>query len=372
MPRVKKPREIVHSNYPEIQLSEKTIEAIENRYSPHMAGNGRSALFIGWHPLPEDEFVTCDGNIFVIRFDKLFNSPNLMSYNKFIIKKNSYVNQLEEICRYFNFFSSIYDREHELLSAYLKLTYEVDKEKLYNADNIQEFISAIYEFLFTPSIIAKIKLMVEENYIDDIERGNDGNAKYIKDGVKHLESLEFTNEHIKAQLMISHSMKLMAPLMFHYFYLNEIRPDDTNQYIFKFYQPLYRLGMFSDTVDIYNKTYVYVKAKVLENKGHNAVIYQSREIHGADESTIIDRFTKVVIISDNSFKYKFPEKWDAKQGKFEENILGFMKTIIKYQSLYFLKKQFKVTFTEINGIKNNDGLSGMDKYQMNQPKRDEV
>ena len=59
-------------------------------------------------------------------------------------------------------------------------------------------------------------------------------------------------------------------------------------------------------------------------------------------------------------KYKFNKEWDPKTKKFKENIIGFNKTIIKYQLLYFLKEQYGKNLTEITNSKNTDGLSGAD------------
>ncbi len=61
----------------------------------------------------------------------------------------------------------------------------------------------------------------------------------------------------------------------------------------------------------------------------------------------------------------------AKQKKYKENIIGFNKTIIKYQLLYFLKEQYSKNLTEITNSKNTDGLSGSDKMMMNLTKLDE-
>ena len=50
----------------------------------------------------------------------------------------------------------------------------------------------------------------------------------------------------------------------------------------------------------------------------------------------------------------------SKQKKYKENIIGFNKTIIKFQMNYFLKEQYEKTMTEISNTKNSDGLSGQD------------
>ena len=87
--------------------------------------------------------------------------------------------------------------------------------------------------------------------------------------------------------------------------------------------------------------------------------------------SVVHSFVRRVLISENIVKYKFNEIWDAKQNKYKENIIGFNKTIIKYQLLYFLKEQYSKNLTEITNSKNTDGLSGADKMSMNLSKIDE-
>lgn len=87
--------------------------------------------------------------------------------------------------------------------------------------------------------------------------------------------------------------------------------------------------------------------------------------------SVVHSFVRRVLISENIVKYKFNEIWDAKQKKYKENIIGFNKTIIKYQLLYFLKEQYSKNLTEITNSKNTDGLSGADKMAMNLSKIDE-
>ena len=235
---------------------------------------------------------------------------------------------------------------------------------------MKAFIDFLYQIMFTPTMVQKIKQMVEDNYLDDIENNSDEKKKYYKaNEKKHLESLEFTNQHIKILLAISFGMKILCPVMFHFCASNGIKIDKTNLVIFTFYEPLFDL--FNEDCNMYNKLYVYVKTKVLESNANNSTIFEQREIFGVDLYSVISQFTKVVLISENCAKYKFNEHWNAKQKKYAENVVGFNKTIIKYQLNYFLKDQYEKTLTEVTNTKNNDGLSGIDKMAMNLDKYDE-
>ena len=381
-----------------------------------------------WKPKEWQKIVERDGKLFICHFDRVFGHPKKLSvYNRFIIAKESYINQLDVITNYTNFFINNYDFENELPMAYLKIKYALDKNKLYNQDNMNAYIDFLYEVLFTDTMIEKIVRMVEENYLDDIESPTEEKSQYLKNNKKHLESLEFTNQHIKILLAISFGMKIMSPALFHYIQLNNIKLEKDTEIIYNFYKKLFSIFGYVNTyelcsmngdviqdkiteeemnkiisddfleptkvgdtnryyfidengdmkyytktfINMYNKLFVYVKAKVLEANSNNAPIFAQREIFGVDTYNVISQFTKKVLISENVVKYKFNANWDEKLHKYKENIIGFNKTIIKFQISYFLKEQYNKNLTEVTNTKNSDGLSGSDKMLMNQSKIDE-
>lgn len=249
-----------------------------------------------WKPKRDKSnlYAEADGKIFIFHFEKLYKPEEKMSvYDRFFVDKVSYGSQLPTIATYLNYFIEKYDTDHEVPLALLKLKYAIDKEtcgenengeeiKRFTQDNMPQLISLIYEILFTPTVIEKIKQLVEDNYLDDIEATD--NSKYLKDAKKHLESLEFRNIHVKVLLRISFGMKLIAPVMFHFFSVNRMKPERDSDTIYNFYARLFDIFNEGD-MNIYNKLFVYVKAKVLENKSHNSVIFDQRDILGYDEYT---------------------------------------------------------------------------------------
>lgn len=292
--------------------------------SPPLDPGKRTSKINTWKPGKNTTYVDRDGKIFIVNFDKIFGIPKLKKYNRFVINKTSYENQLDIITRYTNFFIHFYDKEQELINAYLKLQMTMDPEvcgNMYGADDMKAFIEFLYQIMFTPTMVQKIKQMVDDNYLDDIENNSDEKKKYYKaNEKKHLESLEFTNQHIKILLAISFGMKILCPVMFHFCASNGIKIDKTNLVIFTFYEPLFDL--FNEDCNMYNKLYVYVKTKVLESNANNSTIFEQREIFGVDLYSVISQFTKVVLISENCAKYKFNEHWNAKQKKYAENVVG--------------------------------------------------
>lgn len=216
-------------------------------------GEAVSAI-TAWKMTEKDKLMDADGKLFIVKFHKIFNNPKLSVYNKFSIKKESYENQLDVIIRYTNFFMKFYDTDKELAMAYLKCKFAIDKDKLFTKDNMDAMIDFIYDVMITDTMVEKIERMVEDNYTDDIESGKDG--KYVSKGEKYLESLEFTNEHMKILLCISFCMKIMSPVMLHYFSINLIRCTKETTYIYDFYKRLF--DVFGTKCNMYNKLFVYV------------------------------------------------------------------------------------------------------------------
>lgn len=236
-----------------------------------------------WIPKDNDVIADVDGKLFVMHFDKVFsNTKDINVYNRFFIKKGSYENQLIPISYYINFFIKHYDEEKELVSSYLKLKYSIDKLGIFKEEDSESLIQLVYELLFSESMINKIHRFIDENYTDDIEGSS--NKKYVGKNKEYLESLEFTNEHIKILLKISFGMKIIAPILFHYAAINIMKLNKESEIIFNFYRGLFDL--FTDSVDMYNKLFVYVKAKVLESKAINSPIFDQRDIFGETYITL--------------------------------------------------------------------------------------
>lgn len=203
-----------------------------------------------WKPTEEEKIVDVDGKLFVCYFEKVFGFPEKLTvYDRFLIGKESYINFLDTIVKYINFFINNYDFDNELVSAYLKCKFAVDKEKVFTEREMDSYIDFIYEIMFTESMIEKIETLVEENYLDDIEAPSDKKA-YVKKEKKHLESLEFTNQHVKILLSISFGMKIMCPVLFHYIQLNSIKIEKDSDIIFRFYHRLFKIFGYAKTWEL--------------------------------------------------------------------------------------------------------------------------
>ncbi len=332
----------------------------------------RSAEINTWKPKKSEVITESDGNIFIVNFDKVFHSPESKIYNSFCVKKSSYEEHLKLYAQYINYFINKYDTDNELVTAYFRLKYMIDVQNRFTKDNPKALIDAIYEIIFTPSMVDKIIRMVHDNYLDDIERPSDNEYKKNAEN-KFLESLEFKNIHIEILLRISTAFKIITPVMYHYFTKNKIKPDDLTEkrdisVVYDFHKPA--LKLFQGDVDIFNKLFVYVKRKVVDSCFHNEKIFRQREIFGDDPGLLIEKFVKKQLIAENIVKYKFNKNWDPKKKKYDENPIGLNKTIMKYQLFFFVKETYSKTLTEMTNTRDSEGLSASDKMEMNLTKID--
>ena len=332
-----------------------------------------------WKPKKDQVLAEQNGKLFDFHFEKISDikdKEKAKLFDSFMLNKESYENQLPIITKYDNYFFNFHDTDKEVAMAYYDIKVKMDKRIPFVTEEdgpfpkmsviIGRFIDYVYDTLFTKTLIKKIEDFTEDNYLDDIEGSDD---YYKKSEKKHLESLEFTNEHNKILLEISMGMKLLAPIMLHFAAINSIRIGKDSDYIFRFYEPLFRV--FGKGVNMYNKLFVYVKAKVYDCHATNGKIFDQREIQGVDILTVIRHFIQKVIISENMIKYRFNETWDSKNHKYKENVIGFNKVVMQYQLRYFVKESYAVTYIEVSDTKNTDGLSGSDKMAMNLNKLDE-
>ena len=330
-----------------------------------------------WEPKSRKEvIVESEDQMFKVYFEKFFDEK-MKKLDIFYVRKSSFEPHLAVSAKYINYFINRYDPENELVMGYLKLKHALDEAKgpdgknLYTAESVHALIDLIYEIIFTDTLCDKIRQMVEDNYLDDIER--DVVTYKSNSNQDYLESLEFNNKHNKILLRISFGMRIICPIMYHYFCINKIKPDQLKNkkdvtIVYDFYYPLF--GLFSDGVDMFNKLYVYIKRKVFDSSYHNQKIFNQRDIFGDDIMLIIERFVKTRLIVDNMVKYKFNQTWDPKKNKYNENIIGLNKVIIKFQIIYFLKETYGKTLTEMTNTKNSEGLSASDKMEMNLTKLD--
>lgn len=322
---------------------------------------GDTILVDQWKPSQKDIILKVTGQMIHIDFNKIIKAEIPEDFKCFIIKKISYSNwmgdhikrgnEVQPIiggCHYINYFIKFYDTEGELLLSYLKLKYMIDESgKKMKAKAMKK---AIYEIMFTDTLIQNIKRMTEDNWILDLTP--DPKKKYP-------EQLKFDNNHAKILMNISMGIKILIPVVMHYLNVTGLFDEDSNN-ITPFYLDLF--DIFSGNVDIYNKLWIMVTSKVNRSSSDDEVIWNKHEMFDREEHSYIHELLHTNIIRDAIFRYVF-----------DSSLLSFNSAIIEYQLSFMMQTKFPVTFIDVDnsGSNNAEGLSGLDKIELNSFKVDE-
>lgn len=312
-----------------------------------------------WEPTEEDLIAIPDHRTMIIYFNKIFNIEYNLVLNTFNVKRDSYANRLSDfigkdgsvdkgICHYINYFIKYYDTDRELLTAYLKIKYVLDKKE-YTTMRPKEFRNLLCGILYTPSIIEKLTRISEANYIVDLSQDPNDKKEYPK-------SLQFTNEHAKILMSISYMMKISCPVIYHY--IGKLKaPNAVSMYMF--YEPLFTL-MSPPEINIWNKLYITALAKFNANLSSNKGAWDQIEIFGRGRDNALENLVKEKLVTDNLFKYTYAK-----------SIVNFNSVILEKQLSYYNKEDYGCDLREINNDKAGGGLSSRDKFEMGTNKIDE-
>lgn len=303
-----------------------------------------------WEIPEEDRIFKIQDRTIIVPFDKLFKVKPVL--NTFFLRyKDSYISKLELITHYINYFIKFYDDDNELLMNYFYLKYHLDVNGDNEPRSRKEFIKLLYTILITPSIYEKVKKMVDDNYRIDLSQTNTENIKYS-------ESLEFTNTHAKLLLVISIIIKMIIPIILHYITLYKDKKEIHN--LTMYYKPIFDIIEEKEKVNLYGKLFNSINVKVNLSETKNKIIWDKYEVEQEDTATYTEELLDKNIIVDNVFKYVFTK-----------NIIAFNSVIIDTQLEFFVIKNLNINMREISTEKDSEGLSYLDKLEINTNKIDE-
>lgn len=294
--------------------------------------------------------ISYDGKLAVVAFDDLFNRPDLKDFGKFLVEKGSYVKNLELITKYVNYFINYYDKDNELMFAYFKLRFLIASgEKKFTP---VAFKKMCYKILFTPTMSAKIKTFVDDNYRLEIDKDTKAS--------KYPDETKFGDIHTKIIFRCSMAIKVLIIPAFHYLYSNEdIKTQQS--YLYDYFKDT--LMEFSEPgINIYNKLRASVTKMVKNDVKNNPGSWSDKEIGGHDPLLkSLSLFEKDLMI-DLLYKYRM-----------NENPVKFNMVAIRSQLVYSNRVKYKHTFNRISGGEAGmEGeLSSLDKMMMSAVKIDE-
>ena len=340
------------SKKPEIEILpvREGVQAVDDWYPVYGLTKKGDTAIVRWDIPEEFQIVkSMDKNI-IIQFDKIFDTSDKL--NTFYLRyKGSYISKIFLITHYINYFIHFYDEDNELITNYFYIKYFIDLRPEIKDMKRTEFIELLYSQLITDSIYEKVKKMVEDNYRVDLASTN-------VDNIKYSESLEFTNEHAKMLFVVSIIIKILIPVILHYITL--YRDKNEIHELYQYYKPIFDMIEEKEHINLYGKMYNSINVKVSLSENKNKVIWDKYEVEGEDTTTYTEELLDKNIIVDNIFKYLFVK-----------NIIAFNSVIIDTQLDFFVIKNLNINMREISTDKDSEGLSSLDKLEMNTIKIDE-
>jgi regulator of replication initiation timing len=256
------------------------------KYKKNSFPNGQKSYWIRWKIHPDDVKFFSIPKKLIIKFNKELSNidnENISVLNEWSVSKLSYSTNLPKLCEELNFFETLYDQEGELITALFRIKYMIDVDNLlYTMKNFDAFKDLVYKTIFTPSMKEKIKRMVEENYIDDIEAENDKNVLKNPDMLSIMQrkkkSLEFLNIHVKAMLMISFGIKILSFIINHFAVMRSINIQKNIEIFCRFYIDMFEV--FDLPFNTFNKIYSYIESKLNSSINFNRAIFEQQEVEG--------------------------------------------------------------------------------------------
>lgn len=346
------------------------------KYKKHAFPNGMESYWIKWKLYPADQKFFSSPKVLTINFDKeleQFGNENISVFNDWKVTKLSYSTNLPRLCEELNFFETLYDTDHELITSLFRIKYLIDIDTIsYTMKNFNAFKDMCYKTIFTPSLLEKIEKMVEENYADDIEAENERNMKnpdMANIMLRKKKSLEFLNVHVKAILKVSFAIKILSFVINHFIVMRSLNLQKNIEIMYDFYVDAFYI--FNFDFDIFNKLYCYVENKVSSAVSYNKSIFEQQEIEGKDKSIIINQLLKKNVIIDNFIKFSFPQNWNKNKEQPVERVLSFLRSIVSTHISIFLIQVFKRNLIETSVAPDSEGNSKNDRYRASRMKVNE-
>lgn len=313
--------------------------------------------------LREEEVIFKPGHkSFIVEFEKHVNSNYGSIYNTFNINKNSYINNIQNICDDLNTFVALYDNDDEVVIGMFRLKYMIDSGKYDDyIKNLTNFKRLLYDTLATPSIRAKIRKFVDENYAHDIY-----SDAYSPNISKKRDILEFTNDQIKNILCCAYQIKILGVPLSHY--LVYMGMKQATDYIADVYINSFK---FYDDGSIHNKTLAYIESKTIDSYKHNTLIYSQNEILGDDTAIIAHDLYKRYIVVDSFIKFRHHTTWNDKLFRPSESVLSFYRVIPMYHLDIYLKQIFRFNIMEMRIDPTDETQRRLERIKANMIKNSE-
>lgn len=272
------------------------------------------------------------------RYEEFYNIKEDTPLSKFKIKHGHYQKRMPEICQHINYFINFYDFNQELYSAIFSVKFVIDRTPTLKNS---EFRKIIVERILTPSIIAKIKHMAADLYIDNIEDKNDE---------KYVATPKITNAQAKQILAVSFCIRIILPLALHYTNIND-QFDKKTSYIPFFDKVIMKIisKFEEDDVKFFNTLCRFVEHRVDKYYGQHYLMWaKKKQLYGIVRSLYLDEVIHEVIVVKGLYKLDY-----------RRSVVSFIDGVIFKHHINFKRENFKMKPVEIDQY---DSATDNDNY----------
>ena len=288
-----------------------------------------------WEPTDDQVYFVYDPDECKVvgRFEEYFGITKETSVSKFKIKQGHYQKRMPEICRHINYFITFYDENKELYPAIFSMKYLVDRKPFISQ---KDFRNELIRRIITPSLIAKIKKMAADLYVENIADNND--AKYVA-------TPKITNPQAKQILAISFCIRLILPLSLHYSNVNETF-DNKTSYIPFFDKLIMKIiSKFEENdVHVFNTLCRFVEYRVDKYYGQHFIMWaKKKQLYGIVRSTYLEEVIHEVIIVKGLYKLDY-----------RRSVVSFIDGVIFKHHINFKRENFRTKPVEIDQYENAD------------------
>lgn len=270
------------------------------------------------------------------------------------INKKTFANNINSMVRYINYFIEYFDDDNELMTAYFYTMYTIMMAK-YEL-NPEDFIDMIRSTFATNTMVDKVVAMVEYN-ID--------HTMLKKVDKKYDESIQLTDNHLKAVMGISCIHKFIIPIVSQYIKARHAEMVEANMSEKEMYFRAFTrfIDVFDEAYDInlFNKFYHTATTRISKTKNEK-LMWEHREFDGVTPASFAALLMRDLFV-DIAFK-----------AIFSKSAIIFIHVCFDRAIRIELIKKDKYEYSKMDMIASDnrtESMSKWDSFQQNKPGRSE-
>lgn len=283
--------------------------------------------FINWEPIPEDIIIRHYGSQIFVNFEALFPNDIKDPATQIFQMRSKRLELQNIICEQINFFTALYDDDNDLITSMLVAKYITDSQQ-YTIKTFEEYFHELYDVLFPPRTLDKIRKMVDENDVGDDVIG------------------AFPVDFLRDMFIATFMFKVAHIFIEHFIILTGNSPRDLYQHFAKAFIHICN----SINPNMYVLLYKYVYKNVSRSISSNSMIYDMQAIDGVTEPTTVKFIIRKVLLCDGLIKLTFASEWDKIYKRPTFSCVGLIKSILNRSTLLIRKVQMRRSLVNIDDM----------------------